>query len=1087
MQAVTGEEELSPLKATILGPCKVIGHEYPLIKCSSIDITLPKSGSYREKKLVAQLISEITIKSDQLVEEGVVAFRGNQRWKQSFEPVCLDQAENEGVVLREKGVYLITGGLGGIGLILAEYLAESVQARLILVGRSVFPEKDDWNEWLQIHEEDNLISCKIRKLQELESKGAEILVFAADVGNEEAIRSIKNQVLNKYGEFHGIIHCAGNPGNGMIHLKTKENAENVLNPKVRGTLIIDLIFEDVKLDFIILCSSFNSILPNFGQIDYCAANAFLDAFAHYKTLKNGVHTVSVNWDAWQEVGKTAEWANELAKIFIKSNYYTQINHPLFEEAYDGEHDERIYVSYLTPTKHWVLAEHRINGKATLPGTGYLEMVRAAFEDYCGISTCEIKNVYFMAPLRVDEDEIREVQTIFTKQENEFEFKIISQSKFDKNIWEEHVKGHITPLEIAEVKEKDIQVIERKCTLKEINVLDVKDEVAETEKQEVKFGPRWGNLQRLKVGVNQGLAYLELDEEYKSDTKVFKLHPALLDSAVNSFNDAVKDEGVYLPIFYKTIRFKESLPGKLFSFIKYTGIQNLRKETISFDIMLLDEQGRELVDIEGYTLRKVEMDIAYLNESNDMVAATSNLSKESKNIYAEELQKYGILPSEGVEVFKCVLRNDLPQIVISTQDLKQRIENNSFKNSHFSDIIDNVVGAREIHERPQLSSEYMLPQTECERKVVSIWQEFFGINEIGVLDDFFEMGGDSLKAITIVTKIQKELNTEIPLSEIFNRPTIKELSEYISSLDNSRQSSNAALSNENLVLLRRGSDKAKNLFFVHDGTGEIGGYSKFCNHMTSDYNCWGIQVDRITHYSIENLEIETIAQKYVEKILKFQPEGSYNIGGWSLGGIIAFQMVRLLEKMKNEVAFLAFFDPVVPNQELQQIPEKFTVQSEMKWIKDNIFELTSAGNIFTEIANMKEISTLEELWLAVQTKLVESGTGVQIIKNVMPKDFMESIPDYNEMGIKELLYSINRIRSLTRAYTAYIPKGPISTPVHFFKASLSDVCTVKEWSKYFTDKLQSYEITGDHYSIFRTNHVIDMVKIFEQVLMNESKG
>ncbi|MDF5712390.1 MAG: beta-ketoacyl synthase N-terminal-like domain-containing protein [Rhizonema sp. NSF051] len=298
MQEVAGEETLFPEKATVLGPCKVIPQEYPYITCKSIDIVISNSETWDDQKLVHYIVSELAAKSS----ETIVAYRGSHRWVQTFEPVRLEESVEETPRLRNKGVYLITGGLGGIGLVLAEYLAQSVQARLILIGRSAFPGRDEWEKWLATHDPQDEVSCKIRKLQQIQKLGAEVLVKSADVANLEQMRSVMTQGYEYFGEIHGVIHAAGIAGGGIIQLKTPEMAESVFVPKVRGTQVLDFIFKNVKLDFFVLCSSLNSILGGFGQVDYCAANCFLDAFARCNTFRNGTFTVSINWDAWQEVG-----------------------------------------------------------------------------------------------------------------------------------------------------------------------------------------------------------------------------------------------------------------------------------------------------------------------------------------------------------------------------------------------------------------------------------------------------------------------------------------------------------------------------------------------------------------------------------------------------------------------------------------------------------------------------------------------------------------------------------------------------------------------------------------------------------------
>jgi non-ribosomal peptide synthase protein (TIGR01720 family) len=304
MQSVSGEEELQPEKATVLGPCRVIGQEYPHINCRSIDVVLNGRGREQQQAVVVNhLLDELLSES----AERIVAYRGRYRWVQTYEPVTLDRRDRDArpVRLRERGVYLITGGLGGVGLVLAEHLVEVAQARLVLIGRSAFPERVEWEQWLESHEEHDAVSVKIRKLQRLEEKGGEVLVAQVDVADPEQMQKVWAQARRRFGSLHGVIHAAGNPPEGLIQLKTQEKASEVLSPKVRGTVVLDSLCRDEGLDFIVLCSSISSILALPGRVDYCAANAFLDAYAHSKNAAGNTFTVSINWDGWEEVGMGA--------------------------------------------------------------------------------------------------------------------------------------------------------------------------------------------------------------------------------------------------------------------------------------------------------------------------------------------------------------------------------------------------------------------------------------------------------------------------------------------------------------------------------------------------------------------------------------------------------------------------------------------------------------------------------------------------------------------------------------------------------------------------------------------------------------
>jgi NAD(P)-dependent dehydrogenase (short-subunit alcohol dehydrogenase family) len=205
--------------------------------------------------------------------------------------------------LREGGVYLITGGLGGIGLVLAEYLAQSVRARLVLISRSRLPDRGRWQEWLSAHEDGDAISQKIRKIEGIEDRGAKVLVVNADVADLDQMRTALDQAQNQFGPIQGVIHAAGVAPGGLMLLKKPEAAASVMAPKVKGTLVLFKLLGDTNLDFCIFCSSVSAFYGDFAQVDYSAANAFLDAFALKHASERKI--VSINWNMWRDVGMGA--------------------------------------------------------------------------------------------------------------------------------------------------------------------------------------------------------------------------------------------------------------------------------------------------------------------------------------------------------------------------------------------------------------------------------------------------------------------------------------------------------------------------------------------------------------------------------------------------------------------------------------------------------------------------------------------------------------------------------------------------------------------------------------------------------------
>ncbi|HYO52063.1 SDR family NAD(P)-dependent oxidoreductase, partial [Archangium sp.] len=298
-QDVTGQEPLSPGKAMALGLCKVLPQEHPKMRCRSIDVELPEAGG--EERLSDQLLEELRAE----VPERVVAYRGWWRWVEFFEPVRLgDPGEGHGL-LRERGIYLLTGGLGRIGLMLAEYLAATVQARLVLVGRSAFPERGEWEAWLEAHGEQEETSRKIRRLLDLEKQGAEVLVARADISRPEEVEALLERVRERFGGLHGVVHGAATTGPEVflpIREADLQACENQFRSKLHGMLVLREALRGRALDFVVLQSSLASILGGQGFVVYSAANRFLDVLAALESRAASTRWLSVNWDGWDFEG-----------------------------------------------------------------------------------------------------------------------------------------------------------------------------------------------------------------------------------------------------------------------------------------------------------------------------------------------------------------------------------------------------------------------------------------------------------------------------------------------------------------------------------------------------------------------------------------------------------------------------------------------------------------------------------------------------------------------------------------------------------------------------------------------------------------
>lgn len=321
MQSLTGEETLMPEKATVLGLCKVLALEYPNLACRSVDIVLPEGSSRQATSLSEKLLAEMFAGP---VDAAAVAYRGAHRWVQIFEPLPRALPKNRKAqtppLLRERGVYLLTGGLGVFALALAEHLSAR-RAKVVLTDDTEVPARAKWEEHLAANVETDATSRAIKRLLALEESGAELLVLKADVTNEEQLRRVVAEARGRFGQINGVIHTASNMSGGIIQLKSLEAAHKALAPKLRGTLALCSALQDEPLDFIALFSNALSISGAPGQADYCAASAFLDAFAHAEAAKGKTRVVSIDWRLphWEDWGELPATNNssmraELAEV-----------------------------------------------------------------------------------------------------------------------------------------------------------------------------------------------------------------------------------------------------------------------------------------------------------------------------------------------------------------------------------------------------------------------------------------------------------------------------------------------------------------------------------------------------------------------------------------------------------------------------------------------------------------------------------------------------------------------------------------------------------------------------------------------------
>ena len=288
---VYGTGHGSPGKATLIGPSLVIPQEVLQITIHCIDLALANTNTSR---IVTKVLSEIENGSS----DPMVAYRGDQRLVPSYQRVQLKNPAGLPTALVDQGVYVITGGLGKVGLTFARYLGEKARARLCLVSRTVFPERSQWQE---ICAKGSHFSDTIQTILNIEKSGAEILVLSGDVANPSSLADCFSACVSQFGKINGVFHAAGAPSlvTPFVEL-TPEIINEHYSTKVFGTFGLKALFDQYPVDFCCLISSSSAVLGGLGYAAYSAANIFLD---HFVSLENSrqeaTRWLSIDWDAWK--------------------------------------------------------------------------------------------------------------------------------------------------------------------------------------------------------------------------------------------------------------------------------------------------------------------------------------------------------------------------------------------------------------------------------------------------------------------------------------------------------------------------------------------------------------------------------------------------------------------------------------------------------------------------------------------------------------------------------------------------------------------------------------------------------------------
>jgi len=899
LQAISGEIPVRPELAVSLGPVRVVPKELPGISCSNVDLLPSLASEFAARAVLKELFAKPS--------DSIVAFRESGRWKESFDAASLpDGVAN--IRLREKGVYLITGGVGGIGLLLAERLARQCKAKLVLLSRSEFPARENWEPLSQDAATPKSLRQKLLKLLELLSTGAEVLVVSADVADKKSLRRAIDLAETRFGRINGIIHAAGSIQDGPLQLKTVSSAASVLAPKVSGTLALYEIFASREFDFFALLSSVSAIFPPAGQIDYAAANAFLDCFAQ---SVSDPRVFSTNWGLWQNVGMGAA---------------QQPVHPLLDRTVVETQSDTVCAGDFSIESQWLVSEHVFkSGKALVPGTGYLELALAAFlrdaQPSSWQSPIQFEDVFFLAPLVFERGQKKEVRVRLRRDRadrSRFRFSILgARGSMD---WTEHCSGQISRSDAKRPSPLPVSSTAKRCAIARLT-FDAQNRTRQ--ERFFTFGPRWQNLRTLLLGKDEGLAYLELDEKFSADLRSYLVHPALLDLATGCALYLIRDYGnsdsVYLPLTYKRIRVFQPLPRKILSHIRVLHPNSTKGDVETFEITICDEQGNVLAVIDEFAMRKI----------SNFSAVESSLSQD-ENMVAASDESATVIPRAGLDSQTAV--NSFFQILGAPSP------------SGFL-VLPQPIGFYLDRPSAPVSAEAasVADTGRVEATLVDWWRELLGMDSIGLDDDFFDLGGHSLIAVRLVSKIKKAYKLDFGLSILFEARTIRHLADLIRRTSAPVEKMASTVSDEwsPIVTIQPKGSRAP-VFLISGLGGNVLNFENLARHLGDDQPVYALQPQGLDGKRPFHTRVEDMASFYLTEIRKRFPLGVVHLAGYSFGGFVAFEMAHQLHAEGEKIGLVGLLDTLEWHY-LEQIRSNLDFRGLMTLYKSRFDEFLFGGD------------------------------------------------------------------------------------------------------------------------------------------------
>jgi len=923
-QQVDGEGLTQPEKATIEGPALVIPRELPGTTVRLVDVDLPIAAAGTRKSLIATLQGRTTSATtpshmlDHLLEEvlatptsEIVAWRGSRRWSRIHQPLKLTPANDQTPAFRQGGVYLLTGGLGDLALTFAEQLVDSYAARIILMARTTLPPQSEWPLLERVLPRADKRYRAIAAIRSMQAKGGEVLVVRGDVGNPADMQEALEQGRARFGTVNGVLHTAGLVDDAPLATKTDESAEGVLAPKVQGTLVLAKSLADEPIDLLVLFSSTSADTAPAGQVDYVGANAFLNAFAESQSARSDRRTVAVHWGIWNGVGMAAR-SLALEDDDTASRIIAEARGPFFQRWVEDADGTRWLEAEVDTRTSWLFDEHRLaSGQALMPGTGYIELITQGMRE-AEMPPMAIENLEFERPMFIADNERKLVRLRFELHGDGYRAVIASGSASDN--MQVHAEASLNAPPVLYLdRGAEMAAAMSRSTLRSESA-GTGPSLKSAQESHLRFGPRWRVLRSLALGQDDAVATLALPAAFHADLAAgYQAHPGLLDIATGFAMDLVPgyagSDTLWAPASYGRIVQVQPLPADVTSWVRLADTSAFGDDYAAFDIVITEPSGKLVLVVEKLMLKRLSADSGF-------AAAPQGHGRErpqSAGLRQLALQvRQGIMPDQALEALERALATKVTQPIVSSMDLPRLIE-------RAEKLAEGPGRNDQLFERPaDLDSDYVAPRDSVEIRLAEFWRELLGIGQVGVEDNFFDIGGHSLVAVRLFRSIRQAYGVDLPISTLFEAPTIALLAKKLPAAEGGDETAPADAVPMDQPIHRVAMHIAPNasttpIFICAGMFGNILNLRQLARQLGQDRSVYGLQARGLYGEAAPHETFEEMAASCLAEVRAVQPVGPYILAGFSGGGLVAYEMAQQLRSEGETVSHLILLDTPLPTQ------------------------------------------------------------------------------------------------------------------------------------------------------------------------------